>query len=842
MESNGEKNKTNNNNTNGLENSIEEKDMTQFNFSYILIKIDDYIAKKKYSKIVKEITKIEKENKEILFKKYNIKFYVNLFEIKILSLCHLIEGKISDLYTYQKNTLVFNSKLENMISLEKSFEKLKKILEEGMSKLKIYMNEKSVITENMKEHIILSYARAIYLQGKFCKLKKQVADAAAFFNIGINLLKRNIKKSIESETFSLFAQFLLSLSVILIEDNAYYTACENIDMAINYFIRVLFLTIENENGINIDSINTKSKSNPCINSIKGLIISLFLLGVCLEKIDRLENAITLYGQSYWLSKKFFQNIDPIFFNLIQNIFSRVNEFKEDLIREIKNKFIEEKQRQKLRAIQERNLAKAMKLSNIVNRGCFNIEKYLKMENRLKNVLDDVENKYGNKKEKGKKYLPIIKYLNTKKNKFNFTFDYLMKEKEKQMEKKLKEKNSKYTIAKTESNCNTDTIYNTFNTESTNKYLITYNDEKSLKFNSFDYNEHNTEQKNNGFRNSKFSSFKDKMKKKLFKIRNSKLINGDSKKREEYFSIKSNSNSNTNTYTNPNVSNFAKSKSQSVKVNLPKYSFNTTTSCQNNLEFRTLKVKDESIQQKFFSNFEKYIKIKECSVNSDKRTKNRQKGFITKNSFVFCRGFKKGIQYLEKMDKREMKFQKQLLNLRGIKEDYNDEIETINNYNSGLYKDKVKEEAKFVYMKIKDKIDDKLNINNNIDLKSADIKSKKIDKILMQKIKLENSLIVGLNDLKIDELKKLDKDLKEVKQNQIIGILNPNNFGGQKKSLDKNEEKMMSEIKLTNKKNNEVLGNLNNEILKFNEKTMNFNKRKLKGFSLSLNLKRFRFQD
>ena len=842
MESNGEKNKTNNNNTNGLENSTEEKDMTQFNFSYILIKIDDYIAKKKYSKIVKEITKIEKENKEILFKKYNIKFYVNLFEIKILSLCHLIEGKISDLYTYQKNTLVFNSKLENMISLEKSFEKLKKILEEGMSKLKIYMNEKSVITENMKEHIILSYARAIFLQGKFCKLKKQVADAAAFFNIGINLLKRNIKKSIESETFSLFAQFLLSLSVILIEDNAYYTACENIDMAINYFIRVLFLTIENENGINIDSINTKSKSNPCINSIKGLIISLFLLGVCLEKIDRLENAITLYGQSYWLSKKFFQNIDPIFFNLIQNIFSRVNEFKEDLIREIKNKFIEEKQRQKLRAIQERNLAKAMKLSNIVNRGCFNIEKYLKMENRLKNVLDDVENKYGNKKEKGKKYLPIIKYLNTKKNKFNFTFDYLMKEKEKQMEKKLKEKNSKYTIAKTESNCNTDTIYNTFNTESTNKYLITYNGEKSPKFNSFDYNEHNTEQKNNGFRNSKFSSFKDKMKKKLFKIRNSKLINGDSKKREEYFSIKSNSNSNTNTYTNPNVSNFAKSKSQSVKVNLPKYSFNTTTSCQNNLEFRTLKVKDESIQQKFFSNFEKYIKIKECSVNSDKRTKNRQKGFITKNSFVFCRGFKKGIQYLEKMDKREMKFQKQLLNLRGIKEDYNDEIETINNYNSGLYKDKVKEEAKFVYMKIKDKIDDKLNINNNIDLKSADIKSKKIDKILMQKIKLENSLIVGLNDLKIDELKKLDKDLKEVKQNQIIGILNPNNFGGQKKSLDKNEEKMMSEIKLTNKKNNEVLGNLNNEILKFNEKTMNFNKRKLKGFSLSLNLKRFRFQD
>lgn len=838
MESNEEKNNSNDNDNINLENNDKEKDMTEFNFSYILIKLDDYISKKKYSKIVKEITKIEKENKEILLKKRNIKYYVHLFEIKILSLCHLIEGKISELYTYQKNTLVFNSKMDNMISLEKSFEKLKQILEEGMSKLKIYMNEKSVITESMKEHIILSYSRAIYLQGKFCKLKKQIADAAAFFNIGINLLKRNIKKSIESETFSLFAQFLLSLSVILIEDNAYYTACEKIDLAINYFIRVLFLTIDNQSGINIDNIKTKSKNNPCINSIKGLIISLFLLGVCLEKIDRLDNAITLYGQSYWLSNKFFKNIDPIFFNIIKNIFSRVNEFKEDIIREIKNKYIEDKQRQKLRVIQERNLAKALKLTNISNRGSFNVEKYLKMENRLKNVLDDVENNYGSKKEKGKKYLPIIKYLNTKKNKFNFTFDYLMKEKEKQMEKKIKEKNSKYTITKTESNCNTDTIYNTFNTEYTNKYLITNNDEKSPKFNSFDYNEEKSEKKNNSIKTSKLQSFKDKMKKKLFKIRNSKLINRESKKRDEYFNIKSDSNSNTN----PNISNFTKSKSHSVKVNLPKYSFNSSTPHHNNFLFRTLKVKDENHQQKIFTKFEKNVKIKEFLANSEKKVKNRQKGFITKNSFVFCRGFKRGIQYLEKMDKREMRFQKQLLNLRGIEEDYNDEIETINNYNSGLYKDKVKEDAKFVYLKIKNKIDDKLNSNNNIDLKSADGKSKKIDKILMQKIKLENSLIVGLNDLKINELKKLDKNLKEVKQNQIIGILNPNNIEGQKKNLDKSEEKMMSEISLTNKKNNEILGNLNNEILRFNERTMNFNKKKIKGFSLSLNLKRFRFKD
>ena len=124
-----ESNKTNSINKDdniNFDNNSNDKIEHEFNLSYILIKIDDNLVKKKYSKIVKEIIKIEKDNKKILSKRENIKSYIYLFEIKIICLCHFIEGKMSEFYTYKKNSLIFNPKSGNMDSLEKSFQKLKK--------------------------------------------------------------------------------------------------------------------------------------------------------------------------------------------------------------------------------------------------------------------------------------------------------------------------------------------------------------------------------------------------------------------------------------------------------------------------------------------------------------------------------------------------------------------------------------------------------------------------------------------------------------------------------------------------------------------------------------------
>ena len=838
MESNVIKEINDDNNSDSEEHKEESNEEQDFNISYILIKIDDNLSKKKYSKIVKEIIKVEKDNEETLSKKENVKYFVYLFEIKILCLCRAIEVKLSEFYLYKKNTLSFNSKLESNKPLEKYFDKLKKILEEDMIKIKMYLTDKSLISDNMKEHIILSYTRGIYLQGKYCKLKKQVTDAAALFNIGLNLLNKFLKKSIESETFLLYGNILLSLSSILIEDKSYLMACEKITFAISLFVKALFLTIDSPNGINIDDTKINNKNHPYISSIKGLIICLFLLGICLEKIDLLDNAVILYNQSYWLFNKFYKNIDPIFFSIIDNISYRINGFKEDMIREMKRKFIEDKRREKMRIIEEKNLIKAMKLTNISNRGTFNAERYLKMEKKIKNVLVNIEKKYGNKNQNGKIYLPIIKYLNFNKNNFNFTFKHLVKEKEKQIEKMIKLKNNKNTkTINTENNINNHQNKNEDDSNKNNLIIINNKlNSKNIRFNSFD----SSQSKNiKNIKNIKKSNiYKIKIQTKLFKNKNNKLPKEEIQFEDEYFDTKPDSNiysSNIKQKTNSTNKNFQSLNSFSSN-NLQNENNYFLKALKSGREEKSYDLGDKLTTNKYyFSPKPKNSQRNNRIINSDKRQKNQQKEFITKNSFVFCKSFKKGIQYLEKMDKREMKFQKQLLHLKNLEEDFNEEEDTVNNYHGGFNKDKIKEDAEYIYLKIRDKIDDKYKNDGNIELNNINDKSKEIQKIRQKKIKLENSLIVGLNETKIDELRKLDENLKEMKENQFVQMLNnENNYKNAKKKLCYSEDKLITEINNADRINNEMIDSLDNEIIKFEQKKMEFKKNQRK-FYLPKNL-------
>ena len=836
---------------NDSEEESEEKEKEDFNISYILIKIDDHLSKKKYSKIVKEIAKIERENNETISRRENFKYFIYLFEIKILCLCKLIEGKISEFYIFKKNSLFFNSKSEsNKISLEKNFDRLKKCLEEDMYKIKLYINDKSIITDNMKEHIILSYARSIYLQGKYCKLKRQITDAASFFNIGINLLNKNVQKSVESETFLLHGKFLIALSSILIEDMSYIIACDKIMLAVNFFLKSLFLTIDSPNGINVDESQINNQKNNYIPSIKGLIISLFLLGICLEKIDFLDNAVILYNQSFWLFKKFYKNLDPIFFSVIEDITNRINGFKEDMIREMKKKFLEDKKREKLRLIHEKNMLKAMKLTNISNRGTFNAEKYLKMERKIRNVLINIEKRYGNKNQDGKIYLPIIKYLNIGKNNFNFTFNFLVKEKEKQIENKIKSKNNK-SIKLIDSGIKINSVQNKNEENSYRNNLIDNNNRyisKKSGFNSFDDKNKKTKKvkkikTNNTINNGQINLYKIKLQKKIFGDKNNKkFINEEIKTDDDnkpyssfYYNYMNSKSNKANTINNKKINSLFSLYNHSTK------NYNTGT-IKSGQEENSYDIGDKLITNKYhlsYRNKNSFRNMNKNTINSENKEKKRQKEFVTKNSFVFCKSFKKGIQYLEKMDKREMKFQKQLLHLKNLEEDFNTEFNTINNYQGGFSKEKIKEKAEYIYLKIKDKIDDKIKSENTIDLNTINDKSKEFEKLLSQKKKLENSLIVGLNHTKIEELKKLDENLKEIKEHNFVKMLSKDNIKKNvKKKTSYSEEKVITEINNADRINHQIIDGLDNEIIKYDEKKMKFKKHRK--FYLPKSFKNFNF--
>ena len=773
-----------------IESNSEDEEL---NMEYLLIKIDDDLINKKYAKIVKELETVEKENELILLKVENIKYYIYIFEIKILCLYHLIDNKLLEYYTFQKNTLVFSGKKENLHDLEKNFLKLKKTLEKNIPTLKKYLNNKSVITEHMKEHILLSYARGIYIQGKFCKYKKQITDASSFFIIGINMLKKNIEKSIEPETFLLYAELLLSLSTILIQNKSYKKAMENLVIAQNYFIKVTFLKIDNNKGINLNytikpthNMNVHKVSNketPWLRSIKGIIICLLLLGICFEKNDELDNAVIIYNQSFWFTLKFYKKIDIIFYTIIESIKNLCWKYKEAILRELKNKIYEDRRRERLRILQEKNYCRAMRLARISNRESFNEEKYLVMEDKLNNVIEMMNKKYGLKNSKNKKMLPIIKYFNTDKGNFYFTYNYIIKENEEKMEKLLRNKNNKFNT--------------TFNkNKSQNKKITLY--DRLYTYNSF--------VKNNldNTKGLKFMSL-------------SRQNNIKNKKYKNNYLTPNRFLSSTNKILNNNRKNFSPPPKINSKDNL--YSYNTISTRDNvtetnNTNFTSMKNINNNSN---FTNKQKQIKFKtrinlKPYINTESNIKNR-KPFITKNSFVFCKKFNKCCNSIDLFDKREINFQKNILHLKNIENTDN----KIPNPIDFKEKEEIKDDAKFLFSRIRTKVEDRGPI---IEINRKKIKPDKITLIQTEICKLENSLIVGLNETKIEEIKKLKRNLKEVKQNQTVsGLVNEN----MTKTLM--NEKFDLQVNETEKKNKDMIGCLSNEIIECEERAMKFRNKK-----------------
>ena len=777
------------------ENNDSNSEDDDFNLEYILIKIDDYLLNKKYAKIVKELEIIEKDCESILLKTENIKYFIYIFEIKILSLCHLIDNKLSEYYTFQKNTFVFSGKKENLNDLEKNFLKLKKTLEKNMQKLKKYLNNNAMITENMKEHILLSYARGIYIQGKFCKYKKQITDSASLFSIGINILKRNIEKSIESETFLMYAKLLLSLSTILIQNKSYKKAMDNILTAQKYLIKVTFLKIDSNNGININytiksvhNINEdgiKPNELPWLKSIKGIIICLLLLGICFEKNDELDNAVVIYNQAFWFSLKFYKKVDLIFYTIIESIRNLSCKYKDEILRELKNKYYEERRRERLRILQEKNYSRAMRLTRISNRGCFNEEKYFKMEDRLNNVLEIIDKKTGAKNSKNKKMLPILKYFNFDRNNFYFSYNYLIKENEEKIEKIIKSKNNNYNNSNSvlDKQRNHNRKISLYDRLYTNSPFIKYNyfSQKNLKLTNIS--------RQSSLKNTKYKNKNNYLTPNRFLFSANKNLHNNRK----YFSPSPKLNSKENLYGYNTLS---------TKDNITETNVTNFTSMKNLNNNSNSVCKQNKTKSK--------IKIKLYN-QTESNTKNI-KPFITKNSFVFCKKFKKNCNSIDFFEKRETDFQKNTLCLKSI-ENIDEKIPNIIDLKE---KEEIKDDAKCLFLRIRSKVEDRPVIEIN----KKETKPDKITLIQNEISKLENSLVTGLNGAKFKELKILEKKLKEAKQKQTLsGLMNENI----KKTLM--NERFNSQVNDCDKRNNEMIGSLSNEIINCEERAMKLKNKK-----------------
>ncbi len=183
--------------------------------------------------------------------------------------------------------------------------------------------------------------------------------------------------------------------------------------------------------------------------------------------------------------------------------------------------------------------------------------------------------------------------------------------------------------------------------------------------------------------------------------------------------------------------------------------------------------------------------------------NKIKRYPLTNSFIFNNSFKKKVDFLEKMDNREIKFQKDLLYLKKVESRILKDVEKENDCTVKGIND-----ANFSFNLIKEKVYEKFNTSKLLYESSPSYKIDLLDKINLEKNKIQESIINGLNAKKLNKLKSLDKNMV-VKRNEQFNKLIHYNYSGNLKKID---NKIFE-------KNIQNVGNVNNSFLSSLEKDL-----------------------
>ena len=185
------------------------------------------------------------------------------------------------------------------------------------------------------------------------------------------------------------------------------------------------------------------------------------------------------------------------------------------------------------------------------------------------------------------------------------------------------------------------------------------------------------------------------------------------------------------------------------------------------------------------------------------------------SFIFNKTFKRKIEYLEKMNNREIKFQKNILYLKKVESRILKDVEKENDYTvKGINK------ANFSFNLIKEKIYKKFKKAKLLFVPSSQNKVDEIDKLNFQKSKLQENLIAGLNPKKLELLKVLDKNIEIMRNEQFTKLLHTNNYKPKKDGVKEKDvyfEKFEKNIKNVSNINNNIISILDKDINNFKKK-------------------------
>ena len=732
---------------------------------FAIEKLNIYLMSKQYKEAIKFI---EKKAKGIDDHLYN---YL-LFDIKIKCFYKIIKNKLSS-YKYRNKTILYSPDMKISIFLEKMYQKMIIYFKEIIELL--YLEE---CNEQLKEKLLQNYCEGLYLLAKFHKIKNQPQDAISYLSISHSMLKTYIDKCKDPNTYHIYQKIIILLISLLIEDYSFYTAVEFNILCLKLCIKELFIRNKTEKGINMNNLPYIIKKN-YKDVFQNINLSLFFMGICYENLGQLKNALDAYKQASWFITKFYDESNSKFIEVIQGTEIIASKYNDFILEKIKNRDSELEKMEKERIKRQLDYERLRQLNKISSGIIYDLEKYPRISNFLENEI-----------QLNKSVQPV-----TISSHF---FDPLNR-----LEKSRENNKSHSTIKMLD----TFVLYNDLLSKDYQKYI---NNIRGLNFNKFDkdslekldkYNQNLILDKNIILEKKK-KNLKTQFEQNLASKIN-KYIKKDNSEHKKLFN---NNNNSEELY-------FFKRK-QSLFDGIDRLDKSSSNS--------TLAISSRTININKFPNKIK-IKNKEKSksiiyLRNDKNKNNiifksyypnKIKRYPLTNSFVFNNSFKKKVDFLEKMDNREIKFQKDLLYLKKVesrilKDVENEEDSTVRGIN----------DANFSFNLIKEKVYEKYKNSKLLYDSSPSYRMDLIDKINLEKSKIQESIINGLSAKKLDKLKSLDKNMV-VKRNEQFNRLIHYNYSGNFKKID--NKIFEQNIQNVGNVNNSFLSSLDKDLINFQKK-------------------------
>ena len=239
--------------------------------------------------------------------------YWKITHLKIKSIQHIIQRKLTK-YSNDKQIPSFNTWLKRYDNEITSW----------IHQLTLLTPELDINFHNKLELLITFTLNQCYNYAVFCLKQTTIIDCLSFLSLGERLIKHISDYSISPDTMYHSSQIMLFLSSLYISDNSYDTAKNYIIAVLKLSYKELELRIKSDMRylVTLDETYSHEEKESIYNVFFNFAVAFFHLGVCYEHEHELDKSYHAYQQAKWFGKNIKLNKVSTFVDMLYDIEER----------------------------------------------------------------------------------------------------------------------------------------------------------------------------------------------------------------------------------------------------------------------------------------------------------------------------------------------------------------------------------------------------------------------------------------------------------------------------------------------------------------------------------------